>query len=79
LPHQRWLNKVSILLAGDDVPSTVAAIQKTWEKLVPDKPFEYFFLDEYYHSLYTSEQTTASLLLIFSSMALIISVLGCKK
>lgn len=76
LPITDWTSKMCIRLRGDNVSSTVSFIKAKWREFAPDRPFEYFFLDDYYKTLYDAEQVTEALLILFSSMALMISALG---
>ena len=43
---------------------------------MPDRPFEYYFLDTAFDRLYRAEQRTATLLGIFTGLSLIIACLG---
>ena len=59
-----------------DVQATMAAIGKQYKKHCPDKPFEYFFLDESYDTLFKAEDRMAKLFGIFTGLAIFISCLG---
>ncbi|MEJ0032510.1 MAG: ABC transporter permease [Bacteroidota bacterium] len=76
LPSSNWINKISIRLSHGDPTPVIAATEKLWKEMVPDRPFEYFFLDDHYNSLYRSEQTTSKLFMILTSMAILIASLG---
>jgi putative ABC transport system permease protein len=54
----------------------LAAARTIWSRLVPDKPFDYTFLDESFDNLYKADTRTSSLILIFSGIAILISCLG---
>ena len=53
----------------------LTAARTIWSQLVPDKPFDYTFLDESFN-LYKTDNRTSSLILIFSVIAILISCLG---
>lgn len=59
-----------------DVQAIMAAIGKQYKKHCPDKPFEYFFLDESYDTLFKAEDRMAKLFGIFTGLAIFISCLG---
>lgn len=50
--------------------------ESTWKQLIPDIPFEYQFADEEFDALYRTDRKAASLILIFSVLAIFISCLG---
>ena len=51
-------------------------MQATWRQYVPDRPFDYHFLDEDYNLLYRGEQRSAQLLTLFSALAILLAILG---
>ncbi len=54
----------------------IASMEKVYKQLVPKFPFRYFFADEEYQKLYTSELTISKLSDSFSFLAIFISCLG---
>ena len=76
IPTNNWTNKISIRLSKGDPTPVIAAAEKLWKQMVPDRPFEYFFMDDHYNSLYRAEQTTSKLFMILTSMAILIASLG---
>jgi len=67
---------LSVKLAGDDLNSSIAYLEKTWKHYLPEVPFEYTFLDEKFDELYRTEQQQGSLFTIFSGIAIFIACLG---
>ena len=67
---------VSIRIKTAHVLETMSRIQKTWQAVNPNRPFEYFFLDQNYDRLYRSEKRTGKLFGYFTFLALFISGLG---
>lgn len=59
-----------------DVQASMAAIGKLYKKHCPDKPFEYFFLDESFDTLFKAEDRMAKMFGIFTGLAIFISCLG---
>lgn len=67
---------IAVRIRPQDIISTVAFIQNTWNKYIPYKPFEYFFFDEDYHNLYKAEKRIGKLFSTFSVLAITIACLG---
>ncbi|MCB0292482.1 MAG: FtsX-like permease family protein [Calditrichaeota bacterium] len=67
---------MAVRIRPQNVPETVAYIEKTWASFIPYKPFEYFFLDDNYDALYRAEQRTGQLFTRFSLLAIFIACLG---
>ena len=65
-----------IRIKAKDVQGAVSFIKEEWKKFVPDKPFEYFFLDDDFNKLYQSEQKTGEIFTSFSILAIFIACLG---
>ncbi|GGB15903.1 ABC transporter permease [Puia dinghuensis] len=67
---------ISIKLAGSDIKASVAYVEKTWKRFLPETPFEYTFLDDRFDKLYKSEQQQGSLFTTFAGIAIFIACLG---
>ncbi|MBN8876128.1 MAG: ABC transporter permease [Sphingobacteriales bacterium] len=46
---------LAMKVSGKDMASAIESIKRKWKELSPNSPFEYFFMDEKFQSLYTSE------------------------
>jgi putative ABC transport system permease protein len=75
---ERSLNYLYIKLAGAPDPEVFKYIKERWDRFIPDLPFEYAALDEYFHRRYTFYRNLgvlgrniAILAVIFSSMGLV--------
>ncbi len=64
------------LNAGRNPSETLKQIEKVWKVNFPDRPFEYFFLDEYYDRQFKSETQFQSVFVLFASTAILIACLG---
>jgi putative ABC transport system permease protein len=74
---RRWsARNIVIRLKSDDITATLGNLEDEWNKLVPDRPFIYSFVDESFDKLYSSEQRTTKLVMTFCSIAVIISAIG---
>jgi putative ABC transport system permease protein len=69
-------SNVSIKLKGSSSREAIAFIQATWEKLFPDHPFDYHFLDEHFEELYRADKQVGRIVGILATLAIVISSLG---
>ena len=76
LSKRPYYGNIAVKLQGKSIKETLAYIQQTWEKIAPDQPFAYQFVDERYARLYESEQKQGSLFMIFAGLAIMIACLG---
>ncbi len=60
----------------EPINKAIDYIKKTWEEVCPDYPIEFGFYDDYFASMYKKEEDLASLISIFSILAVVISCLG---
>lgn len=60
----------------ENAGKVVSFIKEKHAKLFPGYLFDYFFLDDDFNKQYKSEENTASLLTIFTTLGIIIAVLG---
>src|SRR5215213_4710285 len=67
---------ISIKLAAKNLPRTVAAIGKTWNQTIPNRPFDYNFLDDSFNKQYRAEENFGNLFSKFAALAIFISCLG---
>ncbi|MBI3110443.1 MAG: ABC transporter permease [Ignavibacteriales bacterium] len=79
LTNEPWRDRFSFLsvrLAPGAMSERMTALRGAWERVAPDAPFDYWFLDESYDQLYKSEQRFQKLFLAFSAMTIGIALLG---
>ena len=74
LDHPRRWGNFTIKLSTDHVKVTLAELQNTWNKFSPERPFEYFFLDDTYAKLYQSEIHFQQ---IFTSLVVLGILIAC--
>lgn len=67
---------VSVSIAGNHIPQTLAALEAHWKEIAPNRPFEYSFVDEDFAKLYSSEDRFQRVFLYFGMLAIFISCLG---
>jgi putative ABC transport system permease protein len=69
-------NLVSVNVSATNLPATIAAIESKWKAAIPNRPFSYFFLDEFFDRQYRSEERFGKLFMNFAILAIFISCLG---
>ncbi|HYO22408.1 MAG TPA: FtsX-like permease family protein, partial [Flavisolibacter sp.] len=69
-------NLVSVNISSANLPATIAAIENKWKAAIPNRPFNYFFLDEFFDKQYRGEERFGKLFMNFSILAIFISCLG---
>jgi putative ABC transport system permease protein len=67
---------ISAKVAAANLPATMKAIETNWRSIIPNRPFEYNFLDTYFDRQYAAENKFGALFLNFAVLAIFISCLG---
>jgi putative ABC transport system permease protein len=60
----------------NNIPQVVKELKTHWEQMYPEQLFDYQFLDESIREFYEGERKMATLLSVFTSMAIFIGCLG---
>ena len=68
--------QVSLKVNTENLPETLAAVEKTYATLFPGNPFQYTFADEQFDQQYRNDQGFASLFSLFAGLAIVIACLG---
>lgn len=61
---------------GNDIQATIGCLETVWKQRIPERPFNYHFLDEDYNKLYLAEQRTSALFSVAAALAIILACLG---
>ncbi|HEY8898549.1 MAG TPA: ABC transporter permease [Niastella sp.] len=67
---------LSVKLNPANVKNTITAIEKEYKTLIPNRPFSYYFLDEFFDRQYRNEERFGRLFMNFAILAIFISCLG---
>lgn len=73
---QSFYNNISVRVAGNNVSAALATLKSTWQKYLPDLPYEYKFLDENFSKLYEAETRQRTIFTVFACIAIFIASLG---
>jgi putative ABC transport system permease protein len=69
-------NYIIVHSKAPNVTPVLRSIESSWKKLDPNEPFEYSFLDEDFQKNYEAENRLASIVNVFTFIAIFISCLG---
>ncbi len=67
---------VSFRFSAKDTQEIILSIEKVWNGLAPDQPFQYSFLDEDFGRMYAAEQRLGKTFAFFAGLAIVIACLG---
>ena len=76
LIYADWNKEINVRIKNHNISGTIQYIKNTWNKMSPDVPFEYEFLDETYDKHYKSDEQFQSIINCFAGVAIIIACLG---
>jgi putative ABC transport system permease protein len=72
LPH----NYLILDVKSSQYSELIATVQKTWNRINPNSPFAYSFLDQDFQRNYEKEERTSQLIHYFTFIAIVIACLG---
>ncbi|WP_128545997.1 ABC transporter permease [Larkinella soli] len=70
------LHYYSLKVKTANLPGTIEAVGREFERAFSGNPFEYFFLDAYFNEQYRSEQQFGQVFGLFAGLAIFIASLG---
>jgi putative ABC transport system permease protein len=70
------INHISVRLAPENITHTVGLLEEEWKKISPDRPFDFYFLDQSFDSQYRAEERLGKISLYFSLLGILIACLG---
>jgi putative ABC transport system permease protein len=66
----------AIRITPSNIQKTLGLIKNKWKEIWPQRPFEYFFLDDSFDSQYRAEEQMGNLTMRLSLLAVLIGCLG---
>jgi putative ABC transport system permease protein len=75
-PPDQGFNYTLIRIPSENISASLDFVKETWQKVVPDFPFEYRFLVDDFEYYYRAEERMGGLLRYFSILAVLIACLG---
>lgn len=73
---QNQFNTLSIKFENASVEKTITQLETEWNKIFPEKAFEYSFLDEQLNQQYADFKNFGTIIQTFSGIAILIACLG---
>ena len=71
-----FVQYMAVKVAQRDFEPAIQFLKSTWEKRVPDRAFEYSFLEEDHANLYLSESRLGKVALVFNGLSILIACMG---
>jgi len=71
-----WLYHLFVRAESDNVAAAISSMEKAWQRVNPEYPFEYRFLDETINNLYRAEQRLGKVFNYFTVVAIFIACMG---
>lgn len=71
-----YMGNVSVKTTKENYAKSLAIAEQTWKELIPDRPFEYSFLDDTYQKMHKSEEKQLLMFNLFGGVVLLISCFG---
>jgi putative ABC transport system permease protein len=65
-----------IRINGNNTKQALAGIETAWKQRIPERPFNYHFLEDDYNKLYLSEQKISALFGVAAGLAIVLACLG---
>lgn len=75
-PNPNYGRAISVKVAPGDPGAAIQHFEDTWQKLIPNEPVFWEFLDDRFDALYRSEQRQAQMFGVFSGFAIFVATLG---
>ena len=67
---------ISVRINGGQTKDAISQVAAAWQKVNPDQPFEYTFLDEHFAEIYRADKAVSRVVGMLAGLAIFISCLG---
>jgi len=65
-----------VRIEGSRMQEALPDFESTWKSIMPNMPFDYFFLDDRLSDSYKSERKLSAVTIVFSFLAILVACLG---
>jgi len=69
-------NYLSVRILPKYISETMGFIGKTWKKIVPNYPLDYFFLDASFEKMHIADKKLGEIFSVFSILAILVACMG---
>lgn len=70
------VGSIALRIDGGNMINTIAQLEESWNELIPDRPFNFRFVDDVLDESYQKEKKLGTVLTLFSSLSILISIIG---
>ena len=74
--EERNFGNFSLKLNTTNLPAVMDFVKQKWNAYFPESPFRFFFLDDRFNAQYANDRLFATVLWLFTAIAIIIACLG---
>ncbi len=67
---------MAVRVSGNDLAGSIDWLSQQWKAMIPNRTFEYFFLENDLEKLYKAEQKMSKITVIFSGLSILVACLG---
>lgn len=75
-PGQGYMKYITVNIKPGDFGQAIESLKSEWKLIYPDRPFDYFFLDDFFNKQYQQEKQLSKVFAYFSGIGLFIACLG---
>lgn len=73
---ESWINFINIRIQSENIDKSLELIEREWNAICPEYPFDYSFMDENFERMYRSEQRLEKIFGYFAALAVLIAIMG---
>ena len=70
------IHYIFVKIKSKNMAETIALLKEQWQKITPDNPFKYFFMQEEFNQLYRTEEQWGQIAKYSSLLAIVITCFG---
>ncbi len=71
-----FIKYVAVRVQAENTQAAIDHLDQTWKKFIPNRPFDFFFLDDKLNDSYRAEQKLTKVTIAFSMLAILVACLG---
>ena len=71
-----FIKYMAVKVNGQNLQASLISLEEAWKSVMPNRPFDYFFLDDRLNENYKMEQKLTKVTFIFSGFAIFVACLG---
>ena len=71
-----FIKYVAVKIDGNNMERSIADLNAAWKAVMPNMPFDYFFLDDTLNDSYKAEKKLSNVTVIFSALTILVACLG---